>query len=283
MDIVYKKARAKINLTLNIVNKREDGYHNIESVFQKISLYDEIFLAKNKKNDIRIKVNKEELEGENNIIYKAYQLLKNQYKTITGVDVILKKNIPVQAGLGGGSTDCGAFIECMNKLFELNLTKKEMINIGVRLGADVPATFYNTPVIAKGIGEKLEEIKSCAKYYMVIVKPKFSCNTKEMYEKLDKYIDAKQKDNTMEMVKALEEGDNIKIADNLYNVFELALENIDSIKEEIIEAGAINSLMSGSGSAIYGIFENKEKAKNGYIKLSQKYETYFCTSYNIGG
>lgn len=280
MNRVYKKARAKVNLTLNVLERRKDNYHNIESVFQKVSLYDEMYVSKtNEHDDIRIETNVANLEGENNIIYKAYQLLKNKYTQINGIDVFLKKNIPVQAGLGGGSTDCGGFIECMNKLFKLNLSKKDMQDIGVKLGADVPATFYNTPIIARGIGEKIEEIKSNAKLYILIIKPEFSCNTKEMYEKLDKGNSICQKYNTESMRKALEEGNIVKIANNLYNVFETAVEDIGKIKNELLSAGAIGSLMSGSGSAVYGIFENKEKAKIGYEIMKSKYRTYYCVSY----
>ncbi len=281
MNRVYKKARAKLNLTLNVLEKRKDNYHNIESVFQKISLYDEMYVIENNKDEgININVNITDLEGENNIIYKAYQLLKNRFSQIKGVDVTLIKNIPVQAGLGGGSTDCGSFIECMNKLFKLGLDKKEMEKIGVILGADVPATFYDTPLIARGIGEKIEEIKSNSKYYIVIVKPEFSCNTKEMYERLDKDTNINQKYNTTYMKNALENGELLSIANNLYNVFEIAVENIENIKNDILSVGAIGSLMSGSGSAVYGIFDDKQKAKKAYKIMKQKYRTYYCISYN---
>lgn len=278
---VYKKTRAKINLTLNIVNKREDGYHNIESVFQKISLYDEMYVYKTDvDNGLKIYTNIEDLTDESNIIYKAYRLLKDRFSQICGVEVKLKKNIPMQAGLGGGSTDCGGFIECMNKLFKLNLSKEEMKKIGQELGADVPATFYNMPVIARGIGEIIEEIKSNSKYYIIIIKPEFSCNTKEMYRKLDEKKNIKQNVNTEEMKKALEKGDILEISSNLYNIFETAVNGLDKIKKDMIKVGAIGSLMSGSGSAIYGIFKEKEKAKKAYRELCKKYKTYFCISYN---
>lgn len=281
MEKIYKKARAKVNLTLNVLEKRKDNYHNIKSVFQKISLYDEMYVSKTEEHDdIKIDINVTDLDGENNIIYKAYQLLKDRFKMIHGVDVILKKNIPVQAGLGGGSTDCGSFIECMNKLYNLKLSKEEMKKIGVTLGADVPATFHNMPIIARGIGEKIEEIKSKAKYYLVVIKPEFSCNTKEMYEKLDTGNEIKQKYNTKNMIKALEKGNVVKIAENLYNVFETELDKVEEIKKEMLNAGAMGSLMSGSGSAVYGIFDNKEKAKKGYKILSKKYKAYYCLTYN---
>lgn len=281
METIYKKARAKVNLTLNVLGKREDGYHELETIFQKISLYDELRITKtNKHNSIKINTNIEALKGKDNIIFKAYEILKSKFDKIGGIEVELKKNIPMQAGLAGGSTDCGAFIECMNELFELNLAKQEMLEIGVILGADVPQSLYNTPILARGIGEKIQEIKSNAKYHILIIKPNFTCNTKEMYNKLDNGNITNQKYNTEDMKNALEKGNTLEIAKNLYNIFELAIENAEQIKKEIIESGAIGALMSGSGSTFFGIFENKEKAKKGIKELSKKYKTYYSLSYN---
>ena len=186
MENVYLKARAKVNLTLNVLDKRQDGYHNLETIFQKINLYDEIYISKtDKHDDIEIDINVPSLQKEENIIFKAYKLLKDKFNNITGVNVILKKNIPMQAGLAGGSTDCASFILGMNKLFDLNLNKESMIEIGKRLGADVPQGFFNTPIVARGIGEIIEKIKTDIKYYILLLKPEFSCNTKEMFKKLD--------------------------------------------------------------------------------------------------
>lgn len=280
METVYKKARAKINLTLNILGKREDGYHELETIFQKISLYDELIISKTNEHDnIKINTNIEVLKGEDNIIFKCYEILKNKFDKIGGIEVELKKNIPMQAGLAGGSTDCGAFIEGMNELFCLNLSKKEMLEIGVTLGADVPQSLYNIPIIARGIGEKIEEIKSNAKFNILVIKPDFICNTKEMFEKIDSKDLGGQEYNTSKMKQALESENIQQIAKKLYNVFELTIENAEQIKREIIEAGAIGTLMSGSGSTFFGIFENKEKAKEGFRKLNKKYETYYCLSY----
>lgn len=277
---VYKKARAKINLTLDVLDKRPDNYHNIESVFQKISLYDEIYVAKTNEHDwIKININIGNLKEEENIIFQAYKLLRNNFKNIGGVNVTLKKNIPMQAGLGGGSADCGAFLECINSLFELNLTKEKLNEIGMTLGADVPASLYNKPLIAKGIGQKIQEINSNAKFYIIVIKPEFSGNTKKMYEALDNKSTIVRKNNIKEMKEAIEKADIIKISNNLYNVFESVLENVEDIKKDILEAGAMSSLMAGSGSAFFGIFENKDKAKTGYEILSKKYQTFYCLSY----
>ncbi len=130
MEEIYVKARAKINLGLEVLNRRNDNYHNIESVFQKINLYDEIWIRKIKTNEFRIISNIEEINNKDNIIYKAYIELKEKYKNITGIEVKLNKRIPMQAGLGGGSTDCASFIIAINKLFDLKMSKKEMEEIG---------------------------------------------------------------------------------------------------------------------------------------------------------
>lgn len=278
---MYKKVRAKVNLSLNILDKREDGYHNIVSIFQKISLYDEIYVTKtDKHNDINIMPEIPEIKKEENIVFKAYKELKKRFNQIQGIDVILKKNIPMQAGLGGGSSDCGAFIECVDKLYNLNLTNQEKIDIGKKLGADVPATFFDKPVLARGIGEKTEEIDSNFKYYIVVIKPKFVCNTKEMYKKIDEGKEITQKYNSEKIKEALENKNLDAITENLYNVFETAVKESTKIKNDIISAGAKNALLAGSGSCFFGIFEDKKDAKIGYNKLKQKYESYYCIAYS---
>ena len=283
MEDIYVKARAKINLNLEILNKRQDNYHNIKSVFQKINLYDEIYIKKTNSNDIEIQTNVESLNNEENIIYKAYKKLKEKYKKITGIKVILNKKIPMQAGLGGGSTDCSSFILCMNKLFNLKLSKEEIENIGKSLGADVVPCFYNRALIAEGIGDEITTIDTNFKYYIIIIKPDFCCNTKEMYEKIDKQNQINKIDTSNEIIKGLQNENIQLIARNLHNIFEDVIHEkklINNIKEEFTKNGAIGSLMTGSGSCIYGIFENKQLAKKAYKKLKQKYQTYICTSYN---
>ena len=283
MNKIYTKARAKINLNLLILDKRKDGYHNIKSIFQKINLYDELYIEKNNTDKIEIKTNIKEIPIEKNIIYKAYNKLKEKYKNITGVTVTLNKKIPIQAGLAGGSTDCASFLKAMNKLFKLNISKEELKQIGKTLGADVVPCLYNQVVQAEGIGDKITEIKTTTKYYVVIIKSeKLNGNTKEMFKKIDENKKIKQKDNTNEIKKALEESDIIAIKNKTYNTFEKVSDQkeIEKIKQELKTEGAIESLMTGSGACIYGIFENKNKAKKAYKTLKNKYETYICSTHN---
>lgn len=283
MEKIYTKARAKINLNLLVLNKREDNYHNIKSIFQKINLYDEIYIQKNNTNEIEIKTNIKEIETKENIIYKAYYKLKEKYKNITGVTVKLNKRIPLQAGMGGGSSDCASFIKAMNKLFNLNMSKKELEQIGRELGADVVPSFYNRALQAEGIGEKITEIKTKLKYYIVIIKPQnLNGNTKKMYQEIDTNKKIEQKDYTNKIKEALESNNISLIKNKLYNIFEKVSDKklIEKIKKEFKTKGALASLMTGSGACIYGIFKNRNSAKETYRKLKNKYETYICTSYN---
>lgn len=282
-ETIFIKARAKINLNLQILNKREDNYHNLESVFQKINLYDELFVSKCEQEGLIIDTNIKELETKENIIYKAYIKLKEKYGQIKGVTVKLNKRIPMQAGLAGGSTDCAAFILAMNKLYKLNMTKKEIEELGASLGADVVPCLYNKAIKANGIGEKITKINTDFLYYILVIKPKLSCSTKEMFKKLDN--DNKKREvntqSTENIIKALETSNIDLLANNLYNTFEEVVpEEIHKIKKELIENGAIGELMSGSGSSVFGIFKNRDEIKKAYNNLKEKYEVYLTTSYN---
>ena len=284
MNQIYLKTRAKINLTLNVLNKRPDNYHNIESVFQKISLYDELFIEKNSSNNFELTCNIKELETESNILFKTYKKLKELFPTISGVSVKLIKNIPMQAGLGGGSTNCAGFINGMNLLFNLNLSKSNMIEIGKTLGADVVPCMYNT-VKSEGIGDIVTPFSSNLKYYILVVKPNFKCNTKLMYEKLDNNLNLNQLFYTNDVINILKNGETKDLENKLYNIFEYAIEQkelLDTLKNDFINSGAIDSLLSGSGSCIYGIYLNKKDIKNAYNFMKNKYdyEFYKCVSYN---
>lgn len=283
MNEIYTKARAKINLNLEILNKRDDGYHNLKSIFQKINLYDELYIKKIDKNEFKLQTNVDSLNNSQNIIYKTYIKLKQKYPNITGIKVILNKKIPMQAGLGGGSTDCASFILCMNKLFHLGLSKIEMERIGKNLGADVVPCLYNGATFVQGIGDKITKINTNFKYYIVIIKPQISCNTKEMYDKFDRKNKVDEISKSEKIIEALKNNNVNAIAENLYNSFESVIEEntIFKIKNELIKNKAIGSSMTGSGSCVFGIFKNKEIAKSAYENLKNKYQTYICTSYNL--
>lgn len=284
MDKIYLKAKAKINLTLNVLDKRSDNYHNIESIFQKINLYDELFISKNESNTFNLECNLKELETDSNILFKAYLKLKSAFPTISGVNVKLIKHIPMQAGLGGGSTDCASFLKGMNLLFNLNLSENKLIDFGKTLGADVVPCMYKL-VKSEGIGDIITPLKSNLKYYILVVKPDFKCNTKIMYEKLDSTKTLKQTFNTEEVINILKNQNIENLKNKLYNVFEYAIDNQDTLnnlKKDFMNTNAIASLLSGSGSCIYGIYSNKTDIQNAYNILKNKYnyEFYKCISCN---
>lgn len=282
-DTIFIKARAKINLNLQVLEKRQDNYHNIESIFQKINIYDELFLSRNETNDLIINSNIKELENEDNIIYKAYVKLKEKYSQINGITVNLHKRIPMQAGMAGGSTDCVAFIVATNRLYNLNMNMEEFKIIGSSLGADVVPCFYNMAVKANGIGDKIEKINTDFLYYILIVKPPFSFSTKEMYDEIDNNVKSRKSDfeSLNNIVKALKSSNIELLANNLYNTFEeIVIDKIQDIKNELVNNGAVGTLMTGSGSAIFGLFKSKDDIRQAYKNLNNKYEIYLTTSYN---
>lgn len=282
MERLYVKARAKVNLSLAVLEKNADGYHNLDSVFQKINLYDEIWIEKIEEDKFILDSNIENVKLEDNIIYKAFYVLQKEIGNFGGVKVTLKKNIPMQAGLAGGSTDCASFLKAVNKLYNLNIEKTKLEQIAKSLGADVVPCMYNGAFLAKGIGEKITKVNSNFKYYFVIIKPDFTCSTKEMYKKLDEK-DNLEKSTSNYIIEALENNDFEKLSNNLMNNFESVLnKNEEFIKaKKSLEMQNAKTLLAGSGSCIFGIFKTKEEAKKAYNNLKKDYNAYICTSYNL--
>ena len=283
MDIVYKKARAKVNLTLNVTGQRDDGYHNIQSVFQMISLYDELWVEKTDGSGIEIVCDHPGLCGEGNIIHKAYGLMRQRYPQIKGVKVTLNKKIPMQAGLGGGSSDCADFLVALNELYHLNLCQRELVRLGEGLGADVPPCLNTGAVLGEGIGEKVTPIAAGMKCYFVIIKPEASFSTQKMYQRIDQKAGVVQPNHTGQMIQALKSRNLQKLCANLYNVFEEVLDKdsvVFQIQSELSGLGALGTLMAGSGSCIFGIFESKASAGYAYGRLRQRHQAYIAVSYN---
>ena len=242
-----------------------------------------MWIEKNDTDCIEIESNIKNVNLEDNIIFKAYKVLKEKFPFLTGIKVILNKKIPMQAGLAGGSTDCASFLIGMKKLFSLNFSEEEIVKMSATLGADVPPCLYGGIVKAEGIGDIITKIDSDFQYYLVIIKPKNTyCCTKEMFEKLDN-MKYKSEIKTDKVLSGMEKKDIITFANNLYNDFEKVtteLVEISEAKKVLKENGAINAILTGAGSCVFGIFENKERAKQAYQGLKDKYEAYICKSYN---
>ncbi len=264
-DILQLKAYAKINLGLDVVRKREDGYHEVRMIMQSIKLFDKLTMHLIDEDEIRIKTNLGFLPvNEENLVYKAVKLLKDTYDINKGVEIDLFKCIPVAAGMAGGSTDCAAALVGAAKLFDLHLSKEELMKLGVKLGADVPYCILRGTALSEGIGEVLTSLPSIPDCYILVAKPSISVSTKFVYENL-KVNELKHHPDIDGMVKAIEKGDLHGITDRMENVLETvtipAYPIIEDIKNCMKENGAVNALMSGSGPTVFGIFKDEESAE----------------------
>ena len=264
-DTLQLKAYAKINLALDVVGKREDGYHEVRMIMQTVKLYDKLTFRLLEEDAIRLKTNVGFLPcDENNLIYKAVRCLKEQYHVKQGMEIDLYKCIPVAAGMAGGSTDCAAALIGASKLFGLHLDKQTLMKIGVRLGADVPYCIMRGTALSEGIGEILTPLPSIPDCKILIAKPPVGVSTKFVYEHLDEQGIETHPD-VDGMVQAIREGNLLGITNRMGNV----LENvtipeypvIDQIKKCMIEQGTLNAMMSGSGPTVFGIYEDREKAE----------------------
>lgn len=262
MDSIRLKARAKINLGLDVLGKREDGYHEVRMVMQTIGIYDRLILTKIPEEEIRITSNLAFLPvNENNLIYKAIKLLKDEYHFPGGVSVDLNKFIPVAAGMGGGSTDAASTMFGVNRLFGLNLSMGKMMELGVRLGADVPYCVMRGTALAEGIGEKLTRITPVPHMWILIAKPQINVSTRLVYEQLD--MGGIQKHPDIDgIIRAIEAQDVVRIAQSMGNVLENVTVPlypvIETIKQDMLSHGAINAMMSGSGPTVFGIFPDEQ-------------------------
>ena len=274
------KAYAKINISLDVVGKREDGYHLLKMIMQNIDLYDEITINKIK-SGIKIRCNKPFVPtDERNLAYKAAKLFMDTYNIKCGVFIDIVKNIPVSAGLAGGSTDCASVLKIMNKMFDINANEEELMNLGVKLGADVPYCIKGGTALCEGIGEKLTELKGFKDKILVLVKPPFSVSTKEVYKafRLEK---VKIHPQTEEIIYAMD-NDNLNfVANNMKNLLEnVTIRNnreIIEIKNSFRKLGAIGTMMSGSGPSTFGFFDDMLKAQKCYDELKKKYNDVFIT------
>lgn len=262
MDSIRLKARAKINLGLDVLGKRENGYHDVRMVMQTVGIYDRIIMTKIPEDEIRIKTNVGFLPvNENNLIYKAIKLIKDEFGIKEGIEVDLNKFIPVAAGMAGGSSDAACALFGMNKLFNLGIKTSELMEFGVSIGADVPYCIMRGTALAEGIGEKLTKLADMPFCYILVAKPPINVSTKMVYESLDMSEVVKHPDIDG-IIDAINKKDARLVAERMGNVLEDVTVPlypiIDVIKKDMIEHGALNAMMSGSGPTVFGIFEDEE-------------------------
>lgn len=271
MDEHRTKAYAKINLGLDVVKRLPNGYHQVKMIMQNIGIYDELTFEK-AEHDITIRTDSEELPTDkNNLIYKAANYMFCKYAVTSGLRVRLIKNIPIAAGLAGGSTDAAATIKSINVLFGLGLSIEEMMSDGAAVGADVPYCILGGTALAEGIGEKLTPLPPIPACRILIAKPDVGVSTKYVYEHLDLTVLNRHPDIDG-MTAAIRGGDLAGITGRMENVLETvtipAHPVIADIKEQMLRLGAENSLMSGSGPTVFGVFRNPESAESAYRALA---------------
>lgn len=275
MKSISIKAYAKINLTLDVVGKRPDGYHDVEMIMQSIDLWDEIIL-KEISEGIELTCNIEELpRDKGNIAWRAAQLIKDKFGITKGIHITINKNIPLEGGLAGGSADCAAVLSGLNELWELGMDGQQLRALGKSLGADVPFCLMGGTALAQGIGDKLTPIDLKGDLWLVIIKPEFGVSTREVYTGLKMEEIQKRPDNKR-MIGYLNTGRVRDIADNLVNVLEEVTipmhPDISRIKSLLAHKGALGTLMSGSGPSVYGLFPDKDAAKNAATALKGQYD-----------
>lgn len=275
------KAYAKINISLDIVGKREtDGYHLLRMIMQNIDLYDEISIEKQNEG-ITLSCNKNYVPTDSrNLAYKAAMLFKERYDIKEGVHIDILKNIPVSAGLAGGSTDGAAVLKVMNKLFGVNASDEELMEIGLKLGADIPYCIKGGTALCEGIGEEITYLKPFRDKILVLVKPGFGVSTKEVYKAFD--IDkVRIHPKTESLIEAMENNDLYYVANNMKNLLEnvtLRKHNVlIRIKEEMNRYGAVGSMMSGSGPSVFAFFDDMLKAQRCYEKMKENHREVFLT------
>ena len=275
MNKITLDANAKINLSLDVTGRREDGYHFVSMVMQSVSLCDRVELEK--ADEIVLETDSGEIPAdESNIAYKAAKLFVEKYGIDGGVKIKIEKNIPVCAGLAGGSTDAAAVLKGLNLLYGLGLTEEELMETGLKLGADVPFCIMGGTALAEGIGEKLTGIASFKDVIICLAKPDFSVSTPQAYKDIDSKPVEKHPDN-QKMIAAIEKRDIKGVCSEMVNVFEEVMRDkhpqIEEIKRVMKTCGATGTLMSGSGPSVYGVFESAENAEKAESLLKEK---MFC-------
>lgn len=274
MDKLELKAYGKINLGLDVIRKRPDGYHDLDMVMQMVDVYDDVILTQIEGTEIVVRTDTAVLSnGTDNLAYMAARMLMDEFGITQGLEITIKKRIPIAGGMAGGSSDCAATLKGVNQMFDLGLSKEELMERGVRLGADVPYCILGGTAIARGIGEILTPLPTPPECHVIIAKPPVSVSTAFVYgnirpDKIERRPDIEA------MVSAIKTQDLYKLAESLYNVMEdITVPQypiIQEIKTVMLDNGALNSIMSGSGPTVFGLYDDIEKAEQTVELLKAK-------------
>lgn len=290
MNRIILRPLAKVNLGLDVVRKREDGYHEVRMVMQSLNLHDHLVMEKTTSNEVTMKTNLHYLpSNENNLVVRAIELIRKEYGITQGVRVNLKKVIPVAAGMGGGSSDAAAALFGMNLLYELHLRTRDLMEMGLQIGADVPFCVLRGTALAEGIGEDITVLSKVPKCGVLVVKPNFGVSTKRVYEQfdqlmevshpdIDKLMDAINHQNLDEMCYYM--GNNLEL------VTEVQYPIISNVKKEMNALGALKAMMSGSGPAVFGIYrtiQEAERAAEHFVHRDGIGQVHVTSFYNVKG
>ncbi len=278
---------AKINLRLDILGKRPDGFHELRMIMVPITLYDVIHFEITHSKKIECDSNRKDLCGENNLMYKAVLLLQSKYKVLgnTGFKIFLEKNIPVGAGLGGGSGNAATTILALNQLFNLNLTENTMAELAAELGSDVPFFIYQKPAMVRGRGEKVTLLENFPQFYCNLIYPNIAISTKKMYDAFDLELTKKPHDDKnlrlFTQIKELEFTEYLKFFHNDFdNLCTSLYPEVAKVKDLLMKSHASHAMVSGSGSSVFGIYKTKEEQNKAYTWLQKncKNNNYFIRS-----
>lgn len=274
MDKLQLKAYGKINLGLDVIRKRPDGYHDLDMIMQMVDVYDDVIIEKKAGEEIVVKAYAAVLSnGKDNLAYMAAKMLFDEFGIKSGVEITIHKRIPIAGGMAGGSSDCATTLIGINEMFNLGLSKQQLMERGVKLGADVPYCVLGGTAIARGIGEVLTPLPTPPQCHVIIAKPPISVSTAYVYghirpDEITKRPDIEQ------MTLAIKEQDLNKLSDLLYNVMEEVTVSeypvIEKLKSIMLENGALNSIMSGSGPTVFGLFDDRKKAQAAMKALDSK-------------
>lgn len=268
------RAYAKVNLALDVVRKREDGYHELDMIMAPITLHDLIYIHRIEEGIVIESNNTKIPTDERNIMYKVAKILIERYNIPYGVKMFIYKHIPTQAGLAGGSADGAAVLKAMNQMFHLNLSLEQLAEIGKEVGADIPFCIYEQMALVRGIGEKLEFIDNELNCYLLLVKPKKGVSTQKSFGMLN--LKTAVHPDIMSMKEGIENNDFDQVVASLGNTLEAPsidmVKDIAHIKREMLELGFSGTLMSGSGSCVFGLTLDKDILDRGYAYFKNKYK-----------